>query len=69
MTRKMVDYKETPYQLDKQCGVGPSSDLVDTLRSLEEEIWSCKVDNDRIMQAQKKQAKVNAIILQSFPKL
>lgn len=40
-----------------------ASNVVDTLRSLKEEIRSCKVHNDKIMQAQEKQTEVNAIIL------
>jgi len=45
----MVDYIDSPYQSDDQCGVGHSSDLEDTLRGLKEEIRSCEVDNDKIM--------------------
>lgn len=45
----MVDYEDSPYELDEQCGVGNSSNLADTLRSLNEEIRSCKEDNDKIM--------------------
>ena len=51
MTSKMVDYKDSPYESDKRRGVVHSSDLADTLRSLKEEIRSCKVDNDRIIQS------------------
>lgn len=42
MTRKMVDYRDSPYESDERCGVGNSSNLVDTLRGLNEEIRSCK---------------------------
>ena len=56
MASKVVDYIESPYVSDGQRGVGNSSDLADTLRSLKEEMRSCKVDNDKIMQAQEKQA-------------
>lgn len=51
MTRKIVDYnsQDSPYGLDEQCGVGNSSDLVDTLRTLNIEIISCKADNDRFV--------------------
>lgn len=66
MTSKMVDYKVSPYELDEQCSVGNSSDLVDKLSSLKEEIRSCNADNDRIMQAYKKQEKVNVVTFQSF---
>jgi len=45
----MVDYRDSPYESDEQCGVGHSSNLTDTLRKLKEEIRSCKVDNDKIM--------------------
>jgi len=66
---KMVDYKDSPYGSDEKNGVGHSFDLVDTLRSLKEEIRSCKAPNDRIIQAQEKLAEVNATILQSFSEL
>jgi len=36
MASKVVDYIESPYTSDGQHGVGHSSDLVDTLRSLKE---------------------------------
>jgi len=51
MTGNMVDYssQDSPYGSDEQRGVGYSSNLVDTLRSLKEEIRSCKKDNDRII--------------------
>jgi len=70
MTSKMVDYssQDSPYGLNEQCGVGNSSDLAKTLRSLKEEIRLCKVDNDRIIQAQEKQEEVNAVILQILSK-
>ena len=63
MASKMVDYKESPYESEDQYSVGNSSNLANTLRSLKEEIRSCKVDNDRIIQAQEKLVEVNAIIL------
>lgn len=69
MARKVVYYIESPFSLDGKRGVGHSFNLVDTLRSPKEEIRSCKVDIDKIMQAQEKQAKVNAILLQSFSNL
>ena len=51
MTRKMVDYnsRDSPYGSDEKCGVRNSSNLADTLRSLKEELRSCKEDNDIIM--------------------
>ena len=51
MTRKMVDYsfQDSPYGSDEQRGVGHSFDFEDTLRSLKEEIRSCKEDNDKIV--------------------
>lgn len=64
----MVDYKYSPYESDEQSG-GHSYDLADTLRSLKKEIRSCKVDNDRTIKAQEKQAEVNAILLQSLSEL
>jgi len=46
MTSKMVEYssRDSPYGSDEQCGVGHSSDLADTLRSLKVEIRSCKAE-------------------------
>jgi len=49
MAGKVVDYVESPYALDELCGVGHTSNLADTLRSLKEEIRSCKEDNDQII--------------------
>ena len=49
MASMMVDYKDSPYESKKQYGVGNSSDLAVTLRSLNEEISSCKEDNDIII--------------------
>lgn len=69
MTRKVVDYLESPYASDEQCGVGDTSDLDNTLRSLREEIRSCKAYNDWIIQLQEKQANVNVILLQSLADL
>jgi len=48
MNSKMVDYKYYPYESYEQGG-GHSSNLVDTLRSLKEEIRSCKADNGIII--------------------
>lgn len=59
----MVDYKDSPYELEEKYGVGNSPNLADTLRSLKEEIRSCKENNDRIIQAHEKLAKINAVIL------
>ena len=69
MTSKIVDYKYSPYESNEQRDVGHSSELVDTLRSLMEELRSCKTDNDKIMQVQEKQAEVNEIPLQSLSEL
>ena len=66
MASKIVDYKDSPYESEEQYGVGNSSDLTITLGSLKEEIRSCKVDNDIIIEAQEKLAEVNAFILQSL---
>jgi len=49
MARKMVDYKDSPYESREQYGVGNSFDLEDTLRSLKEKIRSCKVESDIII--------------------
>ena len=51
MASKMVDYKDFPYELEEQYGIGNIYDLAATLRSLKEEIKSFKEDNDKIMQA------------------
>ena len=51
MTSKMVDYEDSPYESDEQCGVGNLSDLAETLRNLKEEIRICKVNNGKIMHA------------------
>jgi len=54
MASKVVEYIKSTYELDGRGGVGHSSDLEDTLRSLKEEIRSCKVDHDQIIQTQEK---------------
>ena len=69
MFSKMVGYKNSPYESNEQRGVGNSSDLANTLRSLREEIMSWKVDNEKIIQAQEKQVEVNAILLLMFVKI
>jgi len=51
MDNKVVDYIESRYASDGHRGVGNSSNLAETLRSLKEEIRSFKVDNDKRMQA------------------
>ena len=61
MDSKLVDYEDSPYESEEQYGVGNSSNLTVTLIILKEEIRSCKVDNDIIMQVQEKQAEVNAM--------
>jgi len=58
----MVEYKDFFYESDKKHGVGNSSNLTDTLRNVKEEIRIFKADNNKIMQAQEKQVKVNAIL-------
>lgn len=60
MTRKMVDYSsgDFPYSSDEQQRDEYSLNIVDTLISLKEEISSCKVDNDRIIQSQERLARV-----------
>ena len=63
MDSKMVNYRDSPYESEEQYGVGNSLDLAVTLRSLKEDIRSCKADNERIIQTQEKHAKVNAILL------
>jgi len=51
MASKVVNYMESPDELDGQHGVGYSSDFARTLRMLNEKIRSCKVHSDKIMQA------------------
>ena len=65
MTSNMVDYssRDSPYGSYEHHGVGNSSDLVDTLRSLKVEIKICKEDNDKIIHAHEKKSKVNLVIL------
>lgn len=56
MTKKMVDYTshDSPYRSYKQHGDEWSPGIADTLRSLKQEIRSCKADNDRIIQSQER---------------
>lgn len=42
-----------------------SPDWMDTLRSLRDEIRSCKANNERIIREQKRRVEVNVVILQS----
>lgn len=60
MTRKMVDHssRDSTYRLVGQQGDEYSPDIADTLTSLRVEIKSCKVDNDRLLEAQERVAKV-----------
>ena len=41
-------------------------DLVETVRSLMEELQSCKVDNERLTKEQEKHNEINAVLLQSL---
>lgn len=59
MVSKIVEYKDSPYESNEKCGVGLSYDLENTLGILKEWIRSCKVNNDKIMEAQEKQVEVN----------
>ena len=49
MVSQMVDYEESPYESEEKYDVGNPSDFAFTLRSLKEEIRSCKADNDIII--------------------
>lgn len=49
MASKMADYRDPPYEFEEQYGFGNSSNLAVTMRSLKEEIRSCKEDSDRII--------------------
>lgn len=62
MTRRMVDYssRDSPYRSNKKHGDEYSPDMADTLRRLEAEIKSCKVDNDRIILSQERRARAQA---------
>lgn len=68
----MLDYNswDSPYRSAKQQGDEYSPNIADALRSLKANIRSCKVDNDNIIESQKrldraqeKQDEVNAMIL------
>lgn len=65
-TINMVDYssQDSSYRQDEKHGGRHSSDLENTLRSLNVEIRSFKVDNGRIIQEKEKQVKFNVVILQ-----
>jgi len=54
MMRKMVDYTsyDSPYILVGKQGGDNSPAIEDTLRNLRADIRSCKVDNDRLVEAQ-----------------
>jgi len=65
MASKMFDYRYSPYESEEKYGVGNPSNLEFTLRSLKEEIRSCKAENDRIIQSQTKLVEVDVVILQS----
>lgn len=54
MARTMVDYRDSPYKSEEQYGIVNSYNLGVTLRSLKEEIRSCKAANDKILQSQEK---------------
>lgn len=69
MARNIVDYKDSPCELNEQRGVGLSSNMEDTLKSSKEEIRISKVDNGKIMQEQEKQVEVIVILIQSFSEL
>lgn len=66
MASKMVDYRDAPCESKEKYGVRNSSDLAVTLRSLKEEIRTCKAYNDRIISSQETLAELNVAILQSL---
>jgi hypothetical protein len=39
-------------------------DLAETVRSLRDELQSCKVDNEKLIKEQEKQIEINAVLLQ-----
>jgi hypothetical protein len=41
-------------------------DLAETVRSLRDELQSCKADNERLIKKQEKQTEINAVFLQSL---
>jgi hypothetical protein len=49
---------------DERRAVETPLDLVETVRSLMEELQSCKVDNERLIKEQEKQNGINAVLLQ-----
>jgi len=56
MNTKMVDYisLDSPYRSDEQHGDGYSPNIATTLRSLKEEIKSCKPNNDKVIHSQER---------------
>lgn len=59
MARKMVDYnsRDSPYKSVEKQGDEYSPDIANTLRSLNAQVRSFKVDNDRLGKAQERLAR------------
>jgi hypothetical protein len=51
---------------DKRRAVETPPDLAETVRSLMDELHSCKADNERLIKEQEKQMEINAVLLQSL---
>jgi hypothetical protein len=51
---------------DERRVVETPPDLDETVRSLMEELQSCKADNERLIKEQEKQTEINAVLLQSL---
>ena len=54
MASKLVDYRYSPYKPEEKYGVGNYSDLAVKIRSLKEDIRSCKANNKRIIETPEK---------------
>jgi hypothetical protein len=54
------------YESDKRRVVETPPDFDETIRSLMEEIYICKSNNERLIKDQEKQMEINAFLLQSL---
>jgi hypothetical protein len=54
---------------DERRMVETPPNLVETVRSLREELQIFKADNDRLMKEQEKQTEINVVLLQSLSEL
>jgi len=51
---------------DERRAVENSLDLAETVRSLMNELQSCKANNERLIKVQEKKIEINAVLLQSL---